>query len=331
MECRIIDNVQPFNEIFYRSCFYSSLFPIVNYYYKDVLPVFLNDVTIYDYLNINGKQRLAVRYLSNKNLDDMLCDLGINIESLCYIENLIDNIKDDVQKNKLIIIRADSFYESIRKDTYLKTHLTNSLLIYGYNNINKEINIIEHDHRDYMSYKKSTLNYEEIVNVYKGFHDNFMQRASDPSYFLFSSSDSNKAKNIFDYNSHFKGYKTNINRKLNDIKEGLEKLEKYSEIIMEIVLCENNLNINLEDLIKSLSMIINGKHAEVYKLDRLIGENDEITKLQKKILYNWMLIRNTLVKYQFSEVYIENKYILFFNILEDILRDEKLYYKRLTL
>ena len=35
---KLLDNITPFNELFYKSCFYNSLFSVVTHFNKDLIP-----------------------------------------------------------------------------------------------------------------------------------------------------------------------------------------------------------------------------------------------------------------------------------------------------
>jgi hypothetical protein len=43
---KIIDNIEPFNEFRYKSCFYSSLFPVLNHFNIELFSIMLNDMII---------------------------------------------------------------------------------------------------------------------------------------------------------------------------------------------------------------------------------------------------------------------------------------------
>ena len=44
---KVIAHIEPFNDIFYKSCFYNSLIPIILHYEKDITPIIINDICVY--------------------------------------------------------------------------------------------------------------------------------------------------------------------------------------------------------------------------------------------------------------------------------------------
>lgn len=49
MNIDILENIEPFNDIWYKNCFYSSLFPIVLYFNKTITPYLFNELYFYSY------------------------------------------------------------------------------------------------------------------------------------------------------------------------------------------------------------------------------------------------------------------------------------------
>lgn len=49
---KYIANIEPFNDLYFMNCFFSSLFPVVLSYKKDILPLLINSVMVY---SLNSK------------------------------------------------------------------------------------------------------------------------------------------------------------------------------------------------------------------------------------------------------------------------------------
>lgn len=328
---KIIDNVLPFNEIFYKNCFYNSLFPVIRHYNKNVLPIFINDVIVYDNLNINSTLQFGIKYLSNKSKEEVLDELGIIIEQFNYRINLINDIRKAIQGSKPVIIWVDCFYESFRNDSYKKNHWMHTLLINGYNDGERTANIVEHKHRDNLSYENRTISYEDIENSYEGYYANFKSRSNLSSYFEFSLKEPKQT--IYTDNAGLrickKTFFSNVKKKEIDIVYGLEKLSGFSKEFEEIVLSEQILKNKVDILINSFNMIINAKQTEMYKISRLLGEQHQITKLQQEIVQYWIFIRSIVAKYKFSKIYKQENFVSLFDKLKKILELEHLYHERL--
>jgi len=321
---RIINDIKPFNEIFYKTCFYSSLFPIINKYSRDILPIFLNDVIVYDNLSLNNKAHFAMNYIEINSLEDALRSIGIDMKSLYYKEDLINDIKKSIEEDRPVIIWVDCFYEPFRKDSFEKKHWSHTLLIHGFNDNERTIDIVEHKHRDNLSYENRTITYEDIKNSYEGYYNNFKSRSNSPAYFEFLLNKSYEMPNL-DFESYKRTFVKNQKEKEKEVLSGLEKLRNFAKDFENIVLDEEALKGKVEDLTNSFNMIINAKQVEVYKIAKLLGEDHMLFKLQQEIVQNWMSIRAIVAKYKFSKIYKQNSFIPLFDKFNFILEDEQLY------
>lgn len=45
---KIIEPIEPFNEIYYQSCLYNSLFPVIRHFQLSILPLLINDWLVYE-------------------------------------------------------------------------------------------------------------------------------------------------------------------------------------------------------------------------------------------------------------------------------------------
>ena len=73
--------------------------------------------------------------------------MGLKYEVKRYCEDILHEILKALRSQRPVIIRVDCYYESLRKDMYLRTHWPHSLLIYGFDLEQQMFHVIEHDHR----------------------------------------------------------------------------------------------------------------------------------------------------------------------------------------
>ena len=71
---KIIEGIKPYNEIFYRDCFYNSFFPIVKRYGGQIEEYLINDVPCYEW-DCKSK-KLEVDYAEEKQIDQILDNFG---------------------------------------------------------------------------------------------------------------------------------------------------------------------------------------------------------------------------------------------------------------
>lgn len=298
---KVIENIVPFNELFYKNCFYNSLFPVVNHFNNSILPLCINEVIVYDNYRQGDFDLIFNKHLARNKMEVVLAQMGIIINSSNYNEDFISNIIKAIDKNKPVILWVDPFYESIRKDTYGKKHDIHTILIYGYDNDKEILNIIEHKHRDTLSYEKCIISYEDISNAYKGYHENNEKRYKSPSYYEFSLNQLQEEGNkTIDYKDIFK---TNIKERENELFEGLTKLSSFVDNLKIVFLEQKKLDILVEPIIQSLNNIINEKNVEVYRLSILFGADNNVLRLLQECTDLWILVRAKLVKYNFTKRY----------------------------
>lgn len=326
----ILKNIEPFNEMFYRNCFNSSLFHMIKHYNKKILPILVNDVAIYSTNNVkNEKSIFTMNYLHIKSLKYVLDTIGISFESSTYKENIVDNITCSISKQKPVIIFIDSFYEPFRQDTYQKYHLSHTLLVYGYDEREGIMNILEHKHREALFYENRTISYTDIKNAYVGYNINFQDRGQVDTYFEFELKKTDTDKETVDYSlyDYRKVFIQNYKKKEREVFEGLEEIKKFNSVFQEIIYDEITLGNMVDSLLDSFNTIINAKQAELYKISKLFGKTSDFYKMQHECMKLWNLVRVVVAKYKFTNVYKREKFSSLVDKLKTIYDIEYSYYE----
>ncbi|WP_162160548.1 BtrH N-terminal domain-containing protein, partial [Paenibacillus gorillae] len=97
-----------------------------------------NNIFDIDYIEIEPEEKICK-------------DLGVFYQVEFTADDILGSINSALKKNRPVIVWVDCYYESIRKDTYLKEHRPHTLLIYGYDENEKNYTILEHDHSEKLS------------------------------------------------------------------------------------------------------------------------------------------------------------------------------------
>lgn len=304
---KVLVNIKPFNDIFYQRCFFNSFFPIANYFNISILPIIINYVNLYNLNKRNGTPTLDITYFPDKTLEQLISELGLEAEVKKHSSDLLNDIKNSIINNRPVIVWIDSYYEPNRNDTYLKMHLPHTLLVYGYDNSKEEFNIIEHKHFENLSYENMVIGFEDIINSYNGFIDNFLEVENVPSYNEYYQKPLDKPKGEEKQN-----YLLNLISIMLKNKErynySLGALKEYRTIFD--INCGNEVYFsnNSEVLLKSFNDIINAKRAERYLLWNLFNESNGVIFSIDKIVENWSFVRATIARYMFSSVYKEEAF-----------------------
>gem|GEM_PF-508167 len=356
---------EPFNDIFYKHCFYNSLFPAIFGFGRQISTFLANDIIIYTECNDETWMGSNISYTSCKPLKQLFDELGVsvytktheidldqvrNVEKLDQkliglfskdiglaidkkepLNNLIESIIQATANNRVVIIWVDCFYESIRIDTYNKIHWPHTLLLYGYDEEHHVFKVIEHNHRENLTYKKCDIGVEDIINSYKGFLEYYQVNRDMPTYFelQLSGSDIIKNPNNIDTNDIITAYRISILEKREDIIAGLTFLKSLTNDIKNTLIDEDNLKVSSNQLLNNLNVIINAKQIERYKTAKLFNNDIKLQELINRIIDSWVALRNILVKYTYTHVYNKNVFGYIANQIDNVNEQENEYYKRI--
>lgn len=343
---KVLEGFKPFNDIVFKSCFYSAFFPIVRYYAKSINPFLANEAIYYKYVLDNGTRTFDLLSTPIIGLEQLAEGIGIYIQKKDANIDLISSLKASIESNKPVILSVDSYYESIRPDTFLKIHWPHNLLIHGYNEKRKEFNIIEHENRMNLSYKNCMISYSDLERAFYNYPDRYknidivnsnineLQYTHDkkfPVYYEFSLND----ENTLDYSNESiyteKGCKINLIKQYIDAKElilsGMELLKEFKYDFEKIIMDEAELKENAQMLSELLSNIINTKKIELYRFVEIFGVNEEIQKLLEGIIGLWANIRSIILKFEYSSIYQKNNFVSLITKIDNIYIMEQEYYR----
>ena len=142
-----IEGVKPFNDLYFRSCYYHQLLAGLNAFNIDKDEVLLS--FFYKVLDNFGVKEINFNY-----------DKGF-IKSLNYSIKLCNLNKRQlikwIDKGNPVILGVDDYYLESKEATYLKVHEAHFILAYGYDLDKDEVNIIEHDYFSDYNYKEKVI------------------------------------------------------------------------------------------------------------------------------------------------------------------------------
>lgn len=336
----IIGNISPFNDFIYKGCFYSALFPIIGYYNQSIDHILANDIISYQYDADN--KMLDILYKSEKDVESLLKDMALELNKKIYSGDVIKDIINSLLNNRPIIVTIDCFYESIRQDTYLKTHWPHSLLIYGFDNDSQIFNIFEQKHRESLVYESCTISYEDIEKAYNGFISNFKhldivnatfnQLTYIPGMYMPTIFEVHKIQNencVLRVEDSIKSY---INRVFNEyelILNNLEYINEFSSIFCKIVKDEESIKEKAKKLMGVLNSIISGRQVEKYKVEKLLGAVPGLISNLDEVIDRWNYIRSRLFRYLYSSIYKREDFDEISKIFDQVYLGEKEYYQKL--
>lgn len=298
-----IENINPFNDIYYKNCFYNSFFPIVYHFSKSIYNILANDVIRYE--NNKNSKTINIDYIECEDMLSMVNEIGIKVDTKMKSENVIDNIKTSLCKDKPVILWVDCYYESLRKDMYLKHHWGHTLLFYGFDDEKKEFNIIEHKMMENLSYKKMTISYDDVVKSYNSYLERFYH-GTFPTYFEFYVDDLHNGLSVQEeINISLDKMRFNFQSKIEIIEKGLRELKECLEGYKKIAVIEDELSKHATELVNMTNNIINTKRVEEYRIQNFFGGESELFVANKQLIKYWENIRIVIAKYVYTSIYNE--------------------------
>ena len=125
-----IKGIEPFNELYFKDCFFTLLFSIIIHYKKNIDPIIANESIFYE--NNDDKSIIRVGYEPIKDYKNVLLNIGIHVTNKITKNDFVPNIITSISENKPVIVLVDCYFEPMIMDAYKKKHLLHSALIYGY-------------------------------------------------------------------------------------------------------------------------------------------------------------------------------------------------------
>ncbi|MDF2857297.1 MAG: hypothetical protein K0Q87_3148, partial [Neobacillus sp.] len=328
---KVLQGILPFNELYYRDCFYNALFPILGHFKKSILPILINDFPVYNYSDVQSATRIGIDYYSNKQLEQVLFKMGIIMNPIQWEsenDDILSLVTTLLLLDKPVILGVDCYYLTDRSDMYNKNHWSHTILVYGFDSIRKVFNVIEHDKINTLTYKHREISYDALAKAFGGYIKNYYNPNTSPAIYEFSvhsgqTEDFNMSKLIRFYERNVLSSSNYINKGLNrdlpQILSGILKQVGDEEVIKKCI--------------NELLFIINGitlaKKAENYLISKL-GLSQELITMHNNLVEYWSTVNVVLEKYSVTGKYRSESFKQFPLILEKVQQTEIDFYFLLT-
>lgn len=297
----MIEGIEPFNDMFFESCFYNSMFAIIKYYNIDISELIKHYNMDYLYQNNDDMLKITASGDWDIELKELLGDRGVFYTGTNKCDNIVYKIKTAISREKPVILWIDCYYESYRKDKYKKEHFPHTITVYGYNDDNKTFNIIEHDRADNVTYDKIEISFSEMEDCYNGFLENFYD--DNYTYYEFGQDECDTFSNdIILTQNHTWNFEAV--RKFHD---------DFKNINPEIVESEF-----LYNLVDGLNQIIN-----CLRIESLKAEKTEVAQFVVDRIELWEKLRANFARSYYRNKYMDSTHNQNIKLLEDILLLEK--------
>lgn len=156
-----IRNLSPNVAFFYKDCFFSCLFIIIDYFGQPAVHYLSGETLLFqenEYSLLGGSAAVYV----HTSRQALLSQMQIRQHPLVYGDKIIAQIRMALDKGMLVVVKVDCFYESLRPELYRKKHLDHSLLVLDYNEANDSFTVMEHHNPDSLLYERQTIFSSEL-------------------------------------------------------------------------------------------------------------------------------------------------------------------------
>ena len=301
----ILSPIEPFNDIFYKNCFYNSAFSVMKYFNRDAVDLIVNDLGIYTYEH--DTQKLNMEYMPLKAIETVLEDHQIGMETKNSSRQIVTDIMQAISIRRPVIIWVDCFYSSLRADKYQKEHYPHTWLVYGYDAVHQEFSIIEQAHHEQLSYGKRKVSFKELAAAYNGYVEHFSEQHTDePTYYEFylnAESEAERKSSLYRTRQYMDFFLESYVQNRAAVEKSLEQLMLFINDFEAIALHPEALARKAPEYLDSLNDVINGKRVERFKARRLFGEGWKGEQIISDIIKNWEVVRTVVAKYHFSSIY----------------------------
>ncbi|MEK4042675.1 amino acid adenylation domain-containing protein [Paenibacillus sp. FSL H8-0048] len=312
---------QPFNDLYYKSCLYNSLFPVLNVFGRNLNTFLCSDIYVYRLESSEaGPSSISAVCLESATPEALLEQLRLTVRYEAPLEGkaLKQRLIAGLERQSLFILWVDSFYEPARRDTYRKKHLAHTLLVYGFNELQDQFLVLEHSHKDALNYRERMLTAGDLLNGCQGYLQHLMlpeqtytlmEFPRDQQPYLYD-----RLPDIYKLRSLYRTCQ-------DDLAGGIAALSVF--LADYAALPGNPEEPHTRRLIAGLNTIIDFKRAEQYRLERLFTDQPAAASIAGGIIRAWLDIRSDLIRWSKGIQLPEDWRTAHERLLKDIMHKEE--------
>ena len=294
----MLHNIKPFTEVFYKDCYIQALIPVIGFFVVVLRTLLANDIFLYEKID-NPIFPIKVKNVHLMSDENILRALNIDCYKMLKSENVCKDIKNALRSNHPVIINIDCFYLPMRLDMYQKTHLPHVLLVVGFDDLNKNFWVIEHDNLNSINFRKKEVSYGDLEMAYKGGIE-FFDNDYIITYYEFYSRKGLEKIDIDPTKTFFENFNCNIENMMKGINELKSIINR--EFLFEVNTISRT---DIGNVILLINNIINYKKAAGYAISVLLDKNYELVNTYKCIIEQWELVRKYFFGVKYMETYDE--------------------------
>ncbi|MCR5460084.1 MAG: non-ribosomal peptide synthetase [Acetatifactor sp.] len=320
-----VTHVEPFNDIFYRSCINNAFISALKHWGQDELHILSNDLALYGAAE-KGKVPERVKYLENRKLQELFADAGIEMQVLERSEDIVRDVAGVLNNDGLVVLGVDCYFESIRKDFYLKDHWPHNILVSGYDGHLKEVTVTEQTGINYLDYHEQKLSFLDMEYAYQSNLQRFPSFEDGKSFIALYQSSHEGKKDISHY---YKSYTEYLRDSMDVVKKHLDNIRNIGVYLQERTQSLDEINKEYSNMVMLLDGIIDSKTAQAYVYERFIEISEEWSwgrDVMNEIGKAWKRIRNVIYKIKLTQSYEEESLMEAISGLDAVDHKERTFY-----
>ncbi|MWC28629.1 SDR family NAD(P)-dependent oxidoreductase [Paenibacillus sp. MMS18-CY102] len=300
-ETLVLPGIEPFNDIFYRNCFFNSLFPAVRSFGRSISPFLANDLVVYeetDGINTAG-------YASVRTIEEVFALSGIRAVTEHGSENIVQELLESLSAGQPAVVWVDCYELPIRQDAYGKRHIDHTILVFGFDLRERLFHIVEHDRMENLSYRRRTLPFEDMARAFEGFVEQYVKTGvHEATHYKLASAPAPAELSADPSVQWARCWQDGQGQ----LAESLAALERIRSNYINVTATADTLQPHVSHLVAFLNEAALTKRVEIYRLHALLPEAEEEHALLDEILADWEYVRKGMVRYMYGDSFRQDTF-----------------------
>ncbi|MBW5446414.1 SDR family NAD(P)-dependent oxidoreductase [Cohnella sp. CFH 77786] len=289
-ETLVLPGMEPFNDIFYRNCFFNSTFPVVRSFGRSIAPFLANDLIVYE--GMDGT--FSAGYVSVRPIGEVFGMAGLAADIRYGSDNIVVELLEHLSAGKPTVVWVDCYYESIRPDAYRKQHIDHTLLVFGFDRRERLFHIVEHDRRENLSYRRRTLPFDEMARAFEGFDRHYVQTGLHAAtHYVFSPSGGADTDPVGMLARNLETGRRALEESLNALDRFIAEYARHTESAAR-------LKTSAEQWVAFMNEAVAAKQTERYRLELMLPGAERERMLIDEALAGWDYVRKGVARFMYG-------------------------------
>lgn len=302
----MLSNIEPFNDLYYRNCFYNSLFPVVAHFGGSILPYLFNDLILYHRGDGEESGGYEIRYEEIESQESLFHQMNLNVEAQGSFTDTIEELIGSLRQGHPVIVWVDAYAIPSRKDVYQQEHVDHTLLVYGFDLAEQCFHIIEHDRRENLSYKPCTISFTDMDKACEGFKAQYQQLEHRPAYYRIIHRENARYAQP-ERDALRRAFASRQLEHRVQLQESMTVLQQLVAWLKQVSSTAKSLSDQIDTIIEILNQILNAKQVEGYRLLYLYGADSSLLASHRACVEHWETVRKGMVRYFYAPIYQEER------------------------